>query len=83
MRRIAWRSKLCSRQMSQCRSSVATRAQDIEDAVYDLEAVNPNKQAEDDTRTPAELLDIIEQKGREVAAAVVAMLAGKRVRNRK
>jgi type I restriction enzyme M protein len=36
---------------------------------------NPNKQAEEDTRTPAELLDIIEQKGREVAEAVAALRA--------
>ena len=38
-------------------------------------AVNPNKQADEDTRTPAELLDIIEQKGREVAEAVAALRA--------
>jgi type I restriction enzyme M protein len=49
---------------------LAARAQDIEDAVYDLKAVNPNKQTEEDTRTPAELLDIIEEKGREVAEAL-------------
>ena len=52
---------------------LASRAQDIEDAVYNLKAVNPNKQADEDTRTPAELLDIIEQKGREVAEAVAAL----------
>ena len=44
--------------------------QDIEDAVYDLKAVNPNKQAEEDKRTPAELLDIIEAKGRDVVEAL-------------
>ena len=49
--------------------------EDIEDAVSDLKAVNPKKQAEGDTRTPAELLDIIEQKGREVAEAVAALRA--------
>jgi type I restriction enzyme M protein len=54
---------------------LAARAQDIEDAVYDLKAVNPNKPAEEDTRTPAELLDIIEQKGREVAEVVAALRA--------
>ena len=42
---------------------------------HDLKAVNPNKQADDDTRTPAELLDIIEQKGREVAEVVAALRA--------
>ena len=51
------------------------RADAIEDAVYDLKAVNPNKQVEEDTRTPAELLDIIEQKGQEVAEALVTLRA--------
>ena len=41
--------------------------------MYDLKAVSPNKQAAEDTRTPAELLDIIEQKGREVAEALAAL----------
>jgi type I restriction enzyme M protein len=48
---------------------LSARAQGIEDAVYDLKAVNPNRQAEEDSRRPAELLDIIEAKGREVAEA--------------
>jgi hypothetical protein len=52
---------------------LAARAQDIEDAVYDLKAVNPNKQAEEDIRTPAELLDTIEAKGREVAEALAQL----------
>lgn len=52
---------------------LAARAQDIEDAVYDLKAVNPNKQTEEDKRTPGELLDIIEQKGREVAEALAVL----------
>ena len=52
---------------------LAARAQDIEDAVYDLKAVNPNKQAEEDTRTPAELLDTIEAKGRDVAEALAVL----------
>lgn len=33
---------------------------------YDLKAVNPNRQVEVDTRTPDELLDIIEAKGEEI-----------------
>jgi type I restriction enzyme M protein len=41
------------------------QAEAIEDAVYDLKAVNPNRTSEEDTRTPAELLDFIETKGRE------------------
>ena len=42
------------------------KAKEIEDAVYDLKAVNPNKKPVIDTRTPEELLDIIETKGREI-----------------
>ena len=51
------------------------KAQAIENAVYDLKAVNPNRKAVVDTRTPAELLDLIDQKGREVAEAVAALRA--------
>ncbi len=51
----------------------ASKAESIENAVYDLKAVNPNRKAQTDTRTPSELLDIIEAKGREVAAAVAAL----------
>jgi len=53
----------------------ANKAQAIEDAVYDLKAVNPNRKAEVDTRTPAELLDLIEAKGREVSEALAALRA--------
>lgn len=48
----------------------AARAKEIEDAVYDLKAVNPNKKPRVDTRTPEELLDIIEAKGKEIAEAL-------------
>jgi type I restriction enzyme M protein len=51
----------------------ASKAQAIEDAVYDLKAVNPNKKAEVDARTPAELLDLVELKGREVAEALAEL----------
>lgn len=40
---------------------------------YDLKAVNPNAKSDEDTRTPEELLDLIEQKGREVAEALAAL----------
>ena len=53
-------------------SWTVTRAE-IEEKNYDLKAVNPNKVEEVDTRTPEELLDIIEQKGSEVQEAL-AML---------
>jgi type I restriction enzyme M protein len=51
----------------------ANKAEGIENAVYDLKAVNPHRKATADTRTPAELLDLIEAKGREVAAALVEL----------
>ena len=44
--------------------------QEIEEKNYDLKAVNPNKVEEVDTRTPEELLDIIEQKGKEIQDAL-------------
>ena len=36
-------------------------------------AVNPNRKANVDTRTPDELLDLIEAKGREIAEALSAL----------
>jgi type I restriction enzyme M protein len=42
------------------------KATEIENAVYDLKAVNPNRKSVVDTRTPEQLLDIIEQKGKEI-----------------
>lgn len=51
------------------------KAQAIEDAVYDLKAVNPNKKTVTDQRTPGELLDLIETKGKEVADALARLRA--------
>jgi type I restriction enzyme M protein len=51
------------------------RASAMEEAVYDLQAVNPHARGDEDTRTPEELLDLIEAKGREVAEAVAALQA--------
>jgi len=53
--------------------AAAAKAKEIEDAVYDLKAVNPNKKPVIDTRTPEELLDIIEAKGREIAEALAVL----------
>lgn len=53
------------------------QAEDIENAVYDLKAVNPNAKSEEDARTPEELLDLIEAKGREIAAALAVLRGGK------
>lgn len=47
-----------------------SEAQSIENAVYDLKAVNPNRVTETDTRTPAELLDTIAAQGRGADAAL-------------
>lgn len=52
---------------------LAAKAKEIEDAVYDLKAVNPHRRPDVDERTPEELMDIIEAKGREVAAALAAL----------
>ncbi|MGA3211784.1 MAG: N-6 DNA methylase, partial [Terriglobales bacterium] len=42
---------------------------------YDLKAVHPNAKSNEDMRTPEELLDFIEAKGREVAAALAELRA--------
>lgn len=49
-----------------------TRAE-IEAKSYDLKAVNPNRKAEVDERTPEQILDEIEAKGRE-ASEVLSQL---------
>jgi len=48
----------------------AGKAAEIEAAVFDLKAVNPHRKPDVDTRTPEQLLDIIEAKGREIAEAL-------------
>ncbi len=47
-------------------NSWTVKREDIEARNYDLKAMNPNRQAVVDTRTPEELLDIIEAKGEEI-----------------
>jgi type I restriction enzyme M protein len=54
------------------RSWTVTR-KDIEAKNYDIKAVNPNRKDTTDTRTPEELLDIIEAKGKEVAEAIALL----------
>jgi type I restriction enzyme M protein len=46
---------------------------EIEARNFDLKAVNPNAKSTEDTRTPEELLEIIEAKGREVDAAIAEL----------
>jgi type I restriction enzyme M protein len=55
---------------------LAAKAKEIEDAVYDLKAVNPHRRPVVDTRTPEELLDLIDAKGKEIADALVALRKG-------
>ncbi|HET9913864.1 MAG TPA: N-6 DNA methylase [Anaerolineales bacterium] len=54
------------------RSWTITR-EEIEARIYDLKAVNPNARAAEDLRTPGELLDLIEAKGKEVAEALARL----------
>ena len=54
------------------RSWSVSRA-DIERKNYDLKASNPNVKNEQDTRTPAELLDVIAARGREVDDALARL----------
>lgn len=56
----------------EARESLA-KAEGIEDAVYDLKAVNPNRVSDEDTRTPTQLLDFIAEKGREADAALARL----------
>ena len=46
---------------------------EIEARNYDLKAVNPNRKEEIDTRTTQDLLDIIEQKGKEIQDALATL----------
>ena len=46
---------------------------EIERRGYDHKAVNPNAKSTADTRTPEELLEIIESKGREVSEAIAVL----------
>ena len=50
-----------------------SKAQTIEDAVYDLKAVNPNKTDDSDKRTPSQLLDVIDAKGNDADTAIARL----------
>ncbi len=64
--------KLLADRADSDRSWTVTR-QEIEAKNYDLKAVNPNAKSEKDTRTPEQLLDVIEAKGREVAEVIKSL----------
>jgi type I restriction enzyme M protein len=51
--------------------------EDINAKNYDLKAVNPNAKSDEDTRTPEQLLDLIEAKGREIAEALAQLRTAK------
>jgi type I restriction enzyme M protein len=52
---------------------LTAKAKEIEDSVYDLKAVNPNKKAIVDSRTPEDLIALIEAKGREITTALASL----------
>jgi type I restriction enzyme M protein len=54
------------------RESLA-KGEAIEDAVYDLKAVNPNRVSQEDPRSPQQLLDYVAEKGREADAALTRL----------
>lgn len=58
------------RELVKLAREATSKADDIENAVYDLKAVNPNRKETVDHRTPVELLDLVEAKGREIQAAL-------------
>ena len=62
-----------AKELSREAEELKAKAKAIEDGALDLKAVNPNRKNEEDQRTPAELLDFIEAKGREVAEALTAL----------
>lgn len=54
---------------------INSKAQAIEDAAFDLKAINPNTKSEEDTRSPAELLDFIQGKNEELGAILTRLRA--------
>jgi type I restriction enzyme M protein len=53
--------------------AIEARAQQVEDAAFDLKAVNPRAKANEDTRSAAELLSLAEAKGRQVEEALARL----------
>ena len=51
-------------------SKLNEQINNIENAVFDIKAVNPNRKVVQDTRTPAELISIIKEKQDEIMAAL-------------
>jgi len=57
-------------ELAKAAREATNRASAIQDAVYDLKAVNPNAASDQDLRTPAELIEIIEREGELIRAAL-------------
>lgn len=66
-------ARLPGREASE-RSWTVERA-DIQGKGFDLKAVNPNAKSDEDTRTPEEILDIIEAKQKEIVEAIARLRA--------
>lgn len=64
--------KLLPKRADSEKSWTVTR-KEIEAKNYDLKAVNPNRKSEEDSRTPDELLAIIEEKGKEISVAIAQL----------
>jgi type I restriction enzyme M protein len=64
-------ARLPGREASE-RSWTVERA-DIQGKGFDLKAVNPNAKSDEDTRTPEEILDIIEAKQKEISEAIARL----------
>ncbi len=58
----------------------AAKADEIENRVFDLKAVNPHRKPVVDERTPEELMAVIEAKGREIAEALALLRSYETVR---
>ena len=63
------------REMEMAARELQTRAANIDAAVFDLKAVNPNSVTRVDERTPQEIIGSIEQQGRIVSAALARLTA--------
>lgn len=60
-------------QTDKAAKDAAAKAQSIEDAIYDIKAVNPNAKIKTDQRTSQELMDLIGVKGVEISNALVKL----------
>jgi hypothetical protein len=66
-------SSLCSHPAPTASEAGPSPAKKSKKRKYDLKAVNPNAKNNEDTRTPEQLLDLIEAKGREVAEPLAVL----------